>query len=134
MVPSTDAVLGVLNEDLVFGDFLDAAFAVGAFLVVGGVSADDVIGSSCFFFPLAAPFFLTVGGVVVSVLGGAALLDREVRLERGVGEDTAELREDRVERFEEGIEELEFDLMDVSDFLALDPLLLFTGDSVIFWL
>jgi len=128
---STDAVLGVLNE---LGVFLEATLAVGAFLVVGGVSADEVIGSSFFFLLAAAPFFLTVGGVVVSVLGGAALLEREVRLERGVGEDTTELREDRVERFEEGIEEPEFDLFDASDLGALEPPLLLTGDSVTFWL
>jgi len=135
VVPSTDAVLGVLNEDLGLGVFLDTAFAVGAFLVVGGVSADEVIGSSFFFLLATAPFFLTVGGVVASLLDGAALLEREVRLARGVGEDATELREDLVERLEEGREELEFDLFDASDFEALDPPLLFTtGDSVTFWL
>lgn len=134
MVASTDAVLGVLNEDLELGVFLDATFAAGAFLVVGGVSADEEIGSSFFFLVATAPFFLTVGGVVVSLFGGTALLEREVRLERGVGEDATELREDRVERLEEGIEEPEIDLFDASDLGALEPPLLLTGDSVTFWL
>jgi len=133
VVPSTDAVLGVLNEDLGLGVFLETAFAVEAFLVVGGVSADEVIDSS-FFFLLETAFFLTVGGVVASLLDGAALLERDVRLERGVGDDTTELREDLVERLEAGREELEFDLFDASDLEALEPPLLLTGDSVTFWL
>ena len=65
-----------------------------------------------------------------SLLGGAALLERELRLERG-GEDAAELREERVERFEDLIEEPELDPTDVFAFVTLEPTMPLTGDSFI---
>jgi len=71
---------------------------------------------------LAVEFFLwTVGGVAIvsSLLAGSALLERELRLDRGVGDDTAELREDRVERLEDGRGELEDDRVEETTFRAL---------------
>ena len=88
---------------------------------LAGVALGLVAGVSSFLPPLTrlelaveVVFLLEVGGVevVLMVLVGAVLLERELRLERGVGDDTTELREDRTERLEDGTGELELDLVE----------------------
>jgi len=101
---------------------LDLALETVVFNVaLDGVALGLVAGVSSFLPPLTRlevmveeVFLLTVGGVevVLMVLVGAVLLERELRLERGVGDDTTELREDRAERLEDGTGELELDLVE----------------------
>ena len=100
---------------------LDLALETVVFNVaLDGVALGLVAGVSSFLTPLARlelmveeGFLLTVGGVelVWIVLAGAVLLERELRLERGVGDDATELREDLAESLEEGTGELEVDRM-----------------------
>ena len=90
-------VVGVFRVALDTGVFLDATGVSSAFLL-------DVA--------LVEVAFFTVGGVAFSLATAAVLLERELRLERGVGEDTTELRDERVERLEEGIGELESERME----------------------
>jgi len=98
------------------GVFFVAALAAGAFFVVGGVSGMTAALSFLLF--SVVPFFLTVGGVEFLLAGAEVLLEREVLLVRGVGEDTTELRDDRVEGLEEGAGELVSDLKEELLFVA----------------
>lgn len=99
------------------GVFLEAALTAGAFFAVGGVSGMTAALSFLLF--SVVPFFLTVGGVEVLFAGAEVLLEREVLLVRGVGEDATELRDDRVEGLEEGAGELVSDLKEDLPFVAL---------------
>lgn len=112
-----------LDTGVVVGVF-KVALDTGVFLAATGVSSSFMLDVAL----VEAAFFLTVGGVACS-LAAAVLLERELRLERGVGEDTTELRDERVERLEEGIGELEEERMEVTS-LAL--VAFFTGTVFFF--
>ena len=90
--------------DLVVVGVFRVALDTGVFFDATGVSSAILLDDTF----VEVVFFLTVGGVAISLAAAAVLLERELRLERGVGEDTTELRDERVERLEEGIGELDY--------------------------
>ena len=95
---------------------VESAAVVGLFKLLGTgvffVTGVTLVSFSSFLLLLVAAFFLTVAGVVCSLVAAGALLERELWLEGGIGEEATELRDGRAEKLEDGRGELEFELLE----------------------